>query len=482
MHCKPPNKPLCIDCDGTLLRTDLLHESLISLLLRRPWMLGPLLLWFCRGRAYTKGRLAAITDLNVSALPFRKELLEFMKERKASGSQMFLVTAANMGLASAVAQHCGLFDEVLASDSRVNLKGPVKSAALVKRFGHKGFHYAGDSSSDLVVWESADEAILVGHGASLQARVSEINSNIKVVGPEKAHFLDWLKLIRIHQWAKNIIVFIPLVAAHQVFDVRTFAAAASAFFALSFVASATYILNDLFDLENDRAHRSKQYRPLASGMIGLPAGTLVGLLFLLLGSGIALFLPPTFGFCLVLYVVLTISYSFALKKVALVDTIVLAALYTLRLLAGHAATEIKISVWLLAFSIFLFFSLAMVKRYVEVRELVDSQTTVNKQVTGRGYQASDLWLIGSLGISCGVLSALILILYVNSSDVLLLYNHPLLLMLLAPVFLYWIGRVWLLASRGSLHEDPVLFALHDKSSYVVVLMALLVIMLAAGLP
>ena len=480
MQSKPPIKPLCIDCDGTLLRTDLLHESLLRLLLRRPWMLVALLSWFWRGRAYTKARLADITFLNVRALPFRKELLDFIREYKIAGSQIFLVTAANMALASAVAQECGLFDEVLASDSGVNLKGPVKSAALVKRFGHKGFHYAGDSSSDLVVWESADEAILVGHGASLQARVSAINSNIKVVGPERAHFLDWLKLIRIHQWAKNLIIFVPLVTAHEIFHVGSLIAAIAAFFALSFVASATYIVNDLFDLDNDRVHRTKKNRPLASGVISLPAGALAAVLSLLAGIGVAAFLPPAFWMCLALYVVVTLSYSIALKKIVLIDALVLAGHYTLRLLLGHAATGVRESVWLLAFSIFLFFSLALVKRYVEVGNSKSGEST-DKQVVGRGYQASDLWLIGSLGVSCGVLSVLVLILYVNSPDVALLYTNPLVLMLLAPIFLYWIGRVWLLASRGLLHEDPVLFALRDRASYLVGLLTVAVIFLATGM-
>jgi 4-hydroxybenzoate polyprenyltransferase len=215
-------------------------------------------------------------------------------------------------------------------------------------------------------------------------------------------------------------------------------------------------------------------------VISLPAGALAAALLLLAGIGVAAFLPPIFWLCLALYVVVTLSYSIVLKKIVLIDALVLAGLYTLRLLLGHAATGVRESAWLLAFSIFLFFSLALVKRYVEVGDSKSGEGT-DKKVVGRGYQISDLWLIGSLGVSCGVLSILVLILYVNSPDVALLYTNPLLLMLLAPIFLYWIARVWLLASRGLLHEDPVLFALRDKASYLVGLLTVVVIFLATGM-
>lgn len=473
-------KPLCIDCDGTLLRTDLLHESLVRVLLRKPWMIFSCLLWLTRGRAYMKERLGQMADIDAGSLPFREELVDFIKTRRVEGSRVLMVTAATGPLASAIARKCGLFDEVLASDSEVNLKGSVKRDALVQRFGHAGFHYAGDSSSDLVVWEAADEAIIVGRGSSLLARVSAINPRVTEVAGEKSEPRSWLKLIRIHQWAKNLIIFVPLVTAHEIFHLGSLTAAIAAFFALSFVASATYIVNDLFDLDNDRVHRTKKNRPLASGVISLPSGALAAVLLLLAGIGVAAFLPPIFWLCLALYVAVTLSYSIALKKIVLIDALVLAGLYTLRLLLGHAATGVRESVWLLAFSIFLFFSLALVKRYVEVGDSKSRKGT-DRQVVGRGYQISDLWLIGSLGVSCGVLSVLVLILYVNSPDVALLYTNPLLLMLLAPIFLYWIGRVWLLASRGLLHEDPVLFALSDRASYLVGLLTLAVIVFATGM-
>lgn len=470
-------KPLCVDCDGTLLRTDLLHESLVRVLLRKPWMIFPCALWLFRGRAYMKERLAEIAGIDVAALPFREEVINYIKAKRTEGGCVLLVTAAAKPLATAVAEHCGLFDEVLASDSGTNLKGHVKKNALVNRFGVSGFHYVGDSSSDLAVWESCDEAILVGKGGSLRSRVSAVNSNIKEVGLEQSNLRTWFKLIRIHQWAKNLIIFIPLITAHKIFDVPSLFSSVAAFFAFSLLASATYILNDLYDLEHDRVHRTKRGRPLASGVISLPAGVLLALILGLIAVLIGLAVSPLFLAVLGVYFVSTLLYSVSFKRAPMVDVIMLAGLYTWRLVAGSVATGIVLSAWLLAFAMFFFASLAMAKRFVE---LSDSDLgTIGDAIKGRGYRASDKSLIGILGGASAVVSVLVIILYVNSPDVRILYAHPYLLLLLAPLFFYWLGRVWLLASRGDLHEDPVLFAVKDKVSYFVALWMVAVIVVAA---
>jgi 4-hydroxybenzoate polyprenyltransferase/phosphoserine phosphatase len=459
-------KPLCIDCDGTLLRTDLLHETLVRVLLRKPWTIFSCLFWLKQGRAYLKLRLAKIADINTDTLPYREEIVDYIKTCKAQGSRILLVTAASRPLAAAIAEECGLFDEVLASDSQVNLKGSVKRDALVERFGHTGFNYAGDSSSDFPVWEAADEAIIVGRGSSFLARVSAVNPRVTKVGAEKPEPGSWLKLIRIHQWVKNLIIFVPLVTAHKVFDAQLLLPSVAAFLSFSLLASATYIVNDLYDLDHDRAHKTKRHRPLASGAVSLPAGLATASTLGTVAVLLAWFVSPLFLAVLGIYLVGTLLYSSVLKRVVLVDVVVLASLYTWRLVAGAAVTGIVLSTWLLAFAMFVFTSLAMAKRFVELNETA-SGDTAERPVKGRGYRPGDKDLIGILGLACAVVSVLVTILYVNSPEVRILYTRPQLLLLLAPLFLYWLARVWLLASRGQLHEDPVLFAVRDGVSYLV---------------
>lgn len=471
--------PLCIDCDGTLIASDLFHEALVRLLLCKPWMLPAVLLWWMRGRQVLKSKVALLSPLQIATLPFRHEVVAYVHAEKASGAKLYLATAATKEHAEQVARHLDIFDGWFYSDETTNLKGATKADVLVERFGRGGFDYIGDSRADLPVWQAANEAIVAGGSTSFFAEVKTINSNAKHLSARQGQLKVWLKLIRAHQWAKNLIIFVPLITAHQLFNPGYFLSAVGAFLSLSFIASATYILNDLLDLDHDRAHKAKKRRPLASGAVSMPMALGVGFVFLAVGVGIAALLPPLFWVCLALYVLVTTAYSFCFKKVAIADAIVLASLYTLRLLIGHAATGIKLSVWLLAFSIFLFFSLALVKRYVEVADLV-CDGKADSLVQGRGYQAGDLWLIGALGVACGVVSVLVLILYVSSPDVSMLYAYPTLLLLLAPLFLYWVGRIWLLASRGKMHEDPVLFALRDKTSYAVGLLTFAIIAVAAG--
>ena len=471
--------PLCIDCDGTLVRSDLFIEALVRVLLRKPWFILILPFWLFQGRHVLKYKVAELCDIDVSNIPLRQEVLEYALAEKSRGARLYLVTAACERHARQIAEHLDFFDEIFHSTSEKNLKGETKAAMLAEKFGKGGFSYIGDSHADLPVWKEAGSAIVVGGSSDFFASVQRINPKSTHLSPKKTTLKDWLKLIRVHQWAKNLIIFVPLVTAHQFFNPSYLAASLAAFFSLSFVASATYILNDLIDLDHDRAHKTKKHRPLASGAVVIPSGVALGVLIFVAGVLIAAFLPITFWLCLAIYVAATLSYSFYLKKVALIDAILLAGLYTLRLLIGHAATGVPISVWLLAFSIFLFFSLALVKRFVEISES-KAIAVHSAPIRGRGYCAEDYWLVGALGVACGALSVLVLILYVNSPEVRILYSSPILLMLLAPIFLYWIGRVWLLAARGRMNEDPVLFALRDKASYAVGLATIMVIFFASG--
>jgi len=473
-------KTICLDCDGTLIASDLFHEALVRLILYQPWMIPQLIVWWAQDRHVLKRNVALLSPLEVSSLPFRHEVLAYARAEKASGAKLYLATAATEEHAKQISQYLDIFEGLFYSDQETNLKGSAKAKLLVERFGRGGFDYVGDSRADLPVWKEANAAVVVGNSEGLFADVQAMKSDAKRIPARQSGPRDWLTLIRAHQWAKNLIIFVPLVTAHQLFNPSHFLSAVGAFLSLSFIASATYVLNDFLDLDHDRVHRAKKWRPLASGAITIPVALVVGLAFFVVGVGLAAFLPPLLWMCLALYVSGTVAYSFSFKKIAIADTIMLSGLYTLRLLIGHAATDLKISVWLLAFSIFLFLSLALVKRYAEVADLA-SVGKADSSVQGRGYQASDLWLIGALGVACGVVSVLVMILYVSSPDVSMLYAYPLLLLLLAPLFLYWVGRMWLLASRGQMHEDPVLFALRDKTSYAVGVAIFSIIVVAMGI-
>ena len=284
---------------------------------------------------------------------------------------------------------------------------------------------------------------------------------------------EWVKLIRVHQWAKNLILFLPLITAHRIFEKATLAPAVAGFFSFSILASATYIMNDLIDVVHDQKHPSKRFRPLAAGKIGLRSVKAAAIMFVLISISIAAFLPTGFRICLAIYLLTSLSYSLFVKKVPVADVTFLAGLFTLRLLAGHEAAQVKNSIWLLAFGIFFFFSLALVKRYTELQISIEK-----KQLAGRGYRPIDLPMVESLGIGSGLVSVLIVILYVNSAEVRVLYQRPSVLLFLAPILIYWIGRIWLLAGRGELHDDPVLFALRDRVSYLIGVTAVGIIMLS----
>lgn len=474
-------KPLCVDCDGTLIRADLLHESLVRAVLKQPWLAGRIILWMLRGRAHLKARLAEVVEQPMDLLPFRDEVLQIVRERKGQGGDVLLVTASNELLARRIAAHCGHFDEVLASGEVVNLKGSTKRFLLEQKFGAKEYDYAGDSPSDLPVWESALTAIVVGRDAGFVRKVKRVNSRVMHLSGSSSSPYPWLKLLRVHQWAKNLIIFVPLITSHRIFEAPLLLQAGCAFLAFSFLASGTYILNDLYDLDNDRAHATKRLRPLAHGSVGLPSAVFVALLLVLLSVAIGLLLGPAFLGVLAVYFAVSALYSSFLKKIALVDVIVLAGLYVWRLVAGAVATGIVLSSWLISFALFVFASLALAKRYVELAGDSSAKSATRSSSRGRGYLTGDAQLVFAMGISSAVVSCLVKLLYVNSPEVFKLYSHPHVLFLLAPLLLYWTGRVWLLASRGQLHEDPVLFAIKDKCSYFVC-GAMLVIVLVASLP
>jgi 4-hydroxybenzoate polyprenyltransferase len=456
--------PLCVDCDGTLIHTDLLHESVL-LLLKKSWFSAFLLpVWLLKGKAHLKSRIAERVGLDASTLPYNEEVLALTRQARADGRCTVLATASTRGLAEAVAAHVGLFDRVLATDDGVNLAGANKAAQLEQLFGRSGFVYAGNSNADLPVWAASGGAVVVSGSRSLAQAAAKLTPILQTITPIKPTLKTYARAIRVHQWLKNLLVFIPLLAAHQTSNLPAVGAAFMAFLAFGLCASAVYVINDLLDLPSDRVHPRKRTRPFASGAVPIARGMLM-VPFLLAGAALmCLQLPPAFAGALLAYFVTTCLYSFWLKNQVIVDVLLLASLYTSRIIAGAAATAIVPSFWLLAFSMFMFLSLAIVKRY---SEMLAVQQQNKHKAAGRGYLVSDLPVLMSLGSASGYSAILILALYVNSPDVTGLYSNRWALWMILPPLLYWISRAWMKAHRGELHDDPVVFAATDKQSWVI---------------
>jgi len=455
--------PLVLDLDGTLVRTDTLIEALLRLLAAHPLLFLSLLPSLLRSRAAFKRRIAEAARLDPATLIYNEDVLALARKARAAGRLVFLATASDRAVADAVAGHLGLFDGVFASESGINLKGEAKAARLVASFGEAGFDYAGDAEVDRPVWRKARRAIMILPSPRLARQVESECPDAVAIGRRPGIFAQGrlvARAMRLHQWAKNVLIFVPVLAAHQATPL-TELRALTAFAAFSLCASSVYLLNDLVDLPHDRLHPSKRRRPFASGALPLSLAPL--LIALTLGGGLLLaaFLPVNFLLMLLVYYVCTVSYSFFLKRQMVADVLMLAALYTIRVFAGAAATAISVSPWLLAFSMFLFFSLAVVKRQ---SELTLNLRAGRGEVSGRGYLLEDLSMLHSMAASSGYMAVLVMALYINSTDVLALYHSPKALWLLCPVLLFWISRVLMLSHRGQMNDDPVVFALTDRIS------------------
>ena len=455
--------PLCVDLDGTLIKTDLLWESLLVLLKQNPLLVVLLPLWLFRGKAYLKHEIARRVTLDASTLPYDQALVEFLTEERRSGRELMLATASHVTFARAVATHLGLFDErVFGTNSSVNLKGARKVALLVERYGTRRFAYAGNSTADFPVWAEASEAIVVNASAAVVSRARTLTTVSRVFSTPVTWVKQVAKALRVHQWAKNVLVFVPVLASHQLTNGRLLLQAGLAFFSFSLCASSVYIVNDCLDLESDRRHPRKRNRPFASGSLSIPFGLALAAACLLGGILLAFALPRLFWFVLAGYLVLTTAYSLYLKQFVLLDVIILAQLYTVRVYGGGAATGVPPSHWLLTFSLFLFLSLALVKRFTELRLMSQAE---GEGLPGRGYWVTDVEHVSSIGTASGLLAVLVLALYISSKEVLLLYTHADVLWLVCPVMLYWISRVWMLAYRNRMDDDPVVFAVKDPKSY-----------------
>ncbi|MFZ5892917.1 MAG: UbiA family prenyltransferase [Myxococcota bacterium] len=451
-------RPLCVDLDGTLITTDTLWESVALMFRSRPWTAVALPFWLLGGRARFKRAVANTAALDPANLPYRKDLVDALRASRERGRKLVLATAADRKIAEGVAGHLGLFQAVHASDGEVNLKASYKRDLLRSTYSD-GFDYVGDSSADEPIFAVATQGYLVG--ASRRAeRIPARLPQVTLVSRKASLLRALVKQLRPHQWTKNALLLLPLLLAPEIPRLQQVGSAFMALIAFCCCASAGYVFNDLLDIEADRAHVSKCKRPFASGALPILFGPplFVGLLAISFGLS-AILLPWGFLVALAIYFVGTLSYSLWLKKILLLDVLVLAALYTHRILSGGAATGVRVSAWLLGFSLFIFTSLAFAKRYVELKAL-----TSDDKVKNRGYFRTDLEMVTSMGTASGYTAALVFALYIDSTAVREVYREASVLWLILPVLLYWFGRIWLLAGRGRMQEDPVKFAIKDPVS------------------
>lgn len=464
--------PLCVDLDGTLVKSDTLVDSVFMLIKRKPLVALKLPIWLLGGKARFKAEIANRVQLSPETLPYNAPLLEFLRAEHASGRRIYLATASDERQARNIAEWVGVFDGVIATAGAKNLAGKAKLEAIEQQLPGNGFEYIGNAPADVVLLQNAKSAMLANPSAGLASALRRRGTPVSRVFEDRGPRMKALvRAIRLSQWPKNALIFVPMLLAHVFWDKQKVLHAAIAFLSFSCAASATYVLNDLLDMEADRQHSRKRERPFSSGDLSGKAGATLFFGLLAISAALAQLEPRRFLLALGLYFVTTLAYSLALKRVVLLDVITLAGLYTVRLLAGAAATRVPLSPWFEGFSLFFFLSLAILKRYSELYNLRQNGTI---PMNGRGYQVDDIEQLRSFGTAAGYASVVVFSLYVNNPEITKLYRHPHWLWLLAPLLIYWISRIWLLAHRGELDEDPVVFALTDRWSPLFALIALMV--------
>ncbi len=467
-------RPLVVDLDGTLIASDLLIETAFSELGRRPQSLFDMLAALSHGKAALKHRLSEPADFDPSTLPYDPEVLALIRQAKAEGRPVYLASASHQRLVERIADHLGEFNGWFASNETTNLAGLRKAQQLVEAFGERGFDYVGNDAADLPVWEKAAKSIAIRTPAGVRKRLAQQCPEAEHLTHARPTWRTWAKMMRVHQYAKNALIFLPILAAH-LFTVEAFTQAFLAFVAFSLCASSIYILNDLVDLQDDRGHRSKCKRPLPSGAIPLMHGVIaIPILFLsALAVGAAVSLP--FLGVLLGYFALTTAYSFVLKRMMVVDVITLAGLYSVRVIGGAVATSIMVSEWLIAFCMMIFMSLALIKRYVELAARRDANLP---DPTSRDYKNSDLDIVAALAAAAGFNAVTVFALYISSDTVNELYSRPQILWLVGPLLMFWIARALMLAGRRLMDDDPVVFALKDRVSLMTVATAVVLIVVA----
>lgn len=454
--------PLVVDLDGTLIGSDLLVKSAFAHLGHDVTRFGKLLAALVRGKAVLKAHIAVTTNIDAAYLPYNEQVVEVIRQVRASGRPVYLASASNERYVSAIAEHLGLFEGWFASTDAENLSSSVKAERLTKAFGERGFDYIGNDCADLAVWAVARRRIAVQPSAAVRSRLLALDPDATLLSRAGGRLRTWAEQLRVHQWAKNALVFVPLLTAHR-FDPLSFGEAVAAFFAFSLAASGIYLVNDLVDLDADRKHRTKKYRPLAAGKIQVVDAMFVAPILVVVAAIGAFSLAPLFGVVLLGYLALTTAYTFVLKRKMMMDVVTLAILYTLRVVGGAAAIAVFVSEWLLAFSMFMFVALALIKRYTELAGRLDANLP---DPTNRNYRKTDLGVITGLAAASGFNAVTVFTLYISSETVRSLYAHPQLLWLICPILMYWLGRVLMLAHRRLMDDDPILFATRDRVSVI----------------
>jgi 4-hydroxybenzoate polyprenyltransferase/phosphoserine phosphatase len=484
MTVAPIGLPLCVDLDGTLTYADLSIESLLRLVKSAPWLLPLILFWRLAGKARLKHELAKRADLDVSVLPYNERVIGLIRDARTEGRKTVLVTGSNQKFAQQVQTHLSIFDEVFASNERCNLTGKRKAAKLNEELGRGLYEYVSNGRVDLPIWGDAAAIVTVNAPSSVVRRCAAMGKPHRNLPVARHPLKAWSRAMRLHQWAKNALLFVPLITAHAFLQWEAVRGVILAFVAFGLCASATYIINDLLDLDADRHHQRKKKRPFASGALSAKEGILGSGALLIGGLGLAMLLPGRFQLALLAYIAVTLLYSFRLKRIASLDVLTLAGLYTLRVVAGAFAAEIPLSFWLLAFSMFVFLCLALVKRVAELIDLRSKQLLGSAQVgfaRGREYSVEDIPILQNLGASSGYLAVLVLALYINSPEVSTLYTTPKILWLIAPLLLLWVTRLWVVTTRGYMDDDPILFAVKDPETWVTAAATALILTAATAL-
>jgi 4-hydroxybenzoate polyprenyltransferase/phosphoglycolate phosphatase-like HAD superfamily hydrolase len=474
---------LVVDMDRTLLATDMTMEAVLAFLGKHPLKLFTLIGWALQGRSVLKARLAEAVMPGVALAPVNPEVLALVEERRAAGAHTVLASASNERVVAAVAERFGVFDTVMGATEANNFKGSAKADALDAAYGAGGYTYVGDSPSDLKVWSRAGGVVTAGAPKGLRGRAEALGKPVRHLALASrepgAQARAFIKAMRPHQWSKNILIFVPLLAA-QAFSVPVLLNALIAFVVFSMTASSVYVLNDLLDLDADRAHPRKRKRPFASGLVAIKDGLWLAPLLLLGAIALAIaFLPVPFLAVLGLYYIATLTYSFWLKQKIMVDVFLLAGLYTARIVAGGAATLIPMSPWLIGFSIFFFLALAIVKR---LAELIDMVRANKPRSSKRDYSAQDLGMVQSLGAAAGFAAILVLNFYFTSPEATRFYAAPEYLWAVSPLLLFWMSRMLVLANRGEVDDDPIVFAAKDRTSRLVGVCVVAIVLCAEFLP
>lgn len=469
------NIPLVVDLDGTLIKTDLLLEGFYAMIKDKPFLFFRALPWLLRGKAYFKNQLARRVNIKAKSLPYNADFLEYLRNELPQGRKIILATASVKEFAVSVSSHLGIFSDVLSSENTINLSGKKKLKLLIEKYGEKGFDYAGNSGPDLHIFPHARNTILVNPTPGV-LKAAEKNSNIKqVFNSGNGSLLAYFRAARVYQWVKNLLLFVPLTTSHSWNNESAIINVILGFISFSLCSSAGYLFNDLLDLNADRNHPRKKLRPFASGTISIWNGSALMITLQVIGLSIAAALNWKFFALLALYSLINLAYTLNLKTYVLIDVLVLAGLYTLRIISGAVLANVPLSFWLFAFSIFIFFSLALIKRCSELITLLKAN---REEASGKDYNVSDIGYLREMGIASGYLAIVIVAFYINSPNVSTLYKRPEMLWMICPALFYWISRLWLKTGRGAMTDDPIIFSIKDRGSRIVLEAILLIILLA----